>query len=142
MGGKTVSLILGGKPDFELWAVKLCWLTGGKNDGWQNLGLQNFRWPNCCSLKNQFKRWLVHFEVWFISQEKLLFVTNDRQRLRDFWKEHYCPAKNHTTLHEHVLLVTFSTVLPEKISKMFLPHKLGFIDVLSTVIDRFGHKRH
>ena len=27
-----------------------------------------------------------------------------------FLKEHFCPAKNHTTLHDHVLLVTFSTV--------------------------------
>ena len=26
-------------------------------------------------------------------------------------KEHYCPARNHTTLHDHVLLVTFSIVL-------------------------------
>ena len=25
-------------------------------------------------------------------------------------KEHYCPARNHSTLHDHVLLVTFSTV--------------------------------
>ena len=27
-----------------------------------------------------------------------------------FLKGHYCPARNHTTLHDHVLLVTFSTV--------------------------------
>ena len=27
-----------------------------------------------------------------------------------FLKEHYCPTRNHTTLHDHVLLVTFSTV--------------------------------
>ena len=27
-----------------------------------------------------------------------------------FLKEHYCPAKNHTTLHDHVQLVTFSIV--------------------------------
>ena len=27
-----------------------------------------------------------------------------------FLKEHYCPAKSHTTLHDHVLLVTFYTV--------------------------------
>ena len=26
-----------------------------------------------------------------------------------FLKEHYCSARNHTTLHDHVLLVTFST---------------------------------
>ena len=33
-----------------------------------------------------------------------------------FLKEHYCPARNHTTLHDHVLLVTFSTVYWSKIS--------------------------
>ena len=27
-----------------------------------------------------------------------------------FLKEYYCPARNHTTFHDHVLLVTFSTV--------------------------------
>ena len=27
-----------------------------------------------------------------------------------FLKEQYCPASNHTTLHDHVLLVAFSTV--------------------------------
>ena len=27
-----------------------------------------------------------------------------------FLKEHYCPARNHTTLHDHVLLKTISTV--------------------------------
>ena len=27
-----------------------------------------------------------------------------------FLKEQYCPARNHTALHDHVLLVTFSTV--------------------------------
>ena len=27
-----------------------------------------------------------------------------------FLKEHYCPARNHTTLHDHVLLVTFTTM--------------------------------
>ena len=27
-----------------------------------------------------------------------------------FLKEHYCPARNHTTLHDHVLLVTCSTL--------------------------------
>ena len=28
-------------------------------------------------------------------------------------KEHYGPARNHTTLHDHALLVTYSTVLSQ-----------------------------
>ena len=27
-----------------------------------------------------------------------------------FLKEHYCPARNHTTLHDYVLSLTFSTL--------------------------------
>ena len=33
-----------------------------------------------------------------------------------FLKEHYCSAKNHTTLHDDVLLVTFSTVKSQTFS--------------------------
>ena len=39
-------------------------------------------------------------------------VTSEQWSWKVAWclKVHYCPAKNHTTLHDHVLLVTFSTV--------------------------------
>ena len=39
-----------------------------------------------------------------------------------FFKEHYCPARNHTTLHDHVPLITISTVkLHENgISRLYL----------------------
>ena len=32
-------------------------------------------------------------------------------KVEGFLKDHYCPARNHTTLHDHVLLITFSTVI-------------------------------
>ena len=49
-----------------------------------------------------------------------------------FLKEHYCPARNHTTLHDHVLLLTFSTVYRNKVHiyvLTFREHPVIFFDV-------------
>ena len=40
-----------------------------------------------------------------------------------FFKEHYCAARNHITFHDHALLVTFSTVPPQK--QVFIPLKIS-----------------
>ena len=47
-----------------------------------------------------------------------------------FLKEHYCPAKNHTTLHDHVLLVTFSTVRPLAMTRWCENLSLRVISIL------------
>ena len=39
-----------------------------------------------------------------------------------------------------VLDLSVAEILPEKINKMFLPNKLGFIDVLLTVTNRNERK--
>ena len=45
---------------------------------------------------------------WSPSYIVLALVSNDRERMRDFWKNttDYCPTRNHTTLHYHVLFFT------------------------------------
>ena len=46
----------------------------------------------------------MHFTVEIVISEQWSW------KVAWFLKEHYCPARNHTTLHDHVLLVIFSTV--------------------------------
>ena len=59
------------------------------------------------------KSWypILVFTLYTITTVEIVISEQWSWKVAWFLKEHHCPARNHTTLHDVVLLVTFSTVL-------------------------------
>ena len=60
-----------------------------------------------CDGKNYLRVWRVLFHH---STVEIVISEQWSWKVAWFLKEDYCPARNHTTLHDLVLLVTFPTV--------------------------------
>ena len=74
------------------------------------LSLLLFLVPNFCQISSLIPHQKEQLSFFHNLTVEIVLSEQWSSKVAWFLKEHYCPSRNHTTVHDHVLLVTFSTV--------------------------------